>query len=205
MPLLRRKHQISNFPDFNMFVLTGPSTNTNSVSKVINGSPAFAGGIPTSDATQCRTDIFQITNQQTLPTICGIMSGEHVYFDASDDCHDLDFSLGETAVDTTLATRQWSIKVSQYSCDYQNLAPSGCDQYFFGSGGTNNVQTFNWDGQKHLASQDQTICVRRESGNCRICWWAAALTDVDLGVGKSVKVSSFLNIFVSLEMITLTF
>lgn len=74
------------------------------------------------------------------------MSGEHVYFDASDDCHSLDFALGATALGTTLATRQWSIKVSQYSCDYNNLAPSGCDQYFYGSGAANNVQTFNWDG-----------------------------------------------------------
>lgn len=83
-----------------------------------------------------------------------------VYFDASDACNFLDFQFGQTAVGTSFATRAWSIKVTQYSCDYDNLAPSGCDQYYFGAGATNTVQTFNYDGGKHLANQEQTICVR---------------------------------------------
>jgi len=31
-----------------------------------------------------------------------------------------------------------------------------------------------------LTNQDQNICVRRERGNCRICWSAAIATDFDL-------------------------
>ena len=47
-----------------------------------------------------------------------------VYFDADDDCNSLDFQLGNYAQGvTSAATRSWSIKVSQYSCDYENLAP----------------------------------------------------------------------------------
>ena len=46
------------------------------------------------------------------------------------------------------------------------------------------VRTFNWQGVRHLASQRQNICVRREAGNCRICWSADAGTDFSVS-GKS--------------------
>ena len=34
-------------------------------------------GKAVSDVTQCRTDTFSITNQQSVPQICGINSGYH--------------------------------------------------------------------------------------------------------------------------------
>ena len=37
-----------------------------------------------------------------------------------------------------------------------------------------------------MADQKQTICIRRESGNCQICYSAAADADVSLG-GKITK------------------
>ena len=47
-----------------------------------------------------------------------------VYFDASDACNSLDFQFGNVAQGlSTVATRSWSIKINQYSCDYENLAP----------------------------------------------------------------------------------
>ena len=47
-----------------------------------------------------------------------------VYFDASDSCNSLDFQLGNVAKGVSAsATYAWSIKVNQYSCDYENLAP----------------------------------------------------------------------------------
>jgi len=135
----------------------------------------IATGFAAADATQCLTDTFTITNQENLPVICGVNSGYHVYFDADDDCHQLNFQLGNVANGlTTVATRTWSIKVSQYSCDYENLAPTGCDQYHFASSSSNYVQTFNFQmGRgtgRHLANQHQQICVRREAGMCRICY-----------------------------------
>ncbi len=53
------------------------------------------------------------------------------------------------------------IQVTQYSCDYPNLAPQGCTQYFWGST-FSTVQSYNYQGGSgvHLASQDQNICVR---------------------------------------------
>ena len=90
-------------------------------------------------------------------------------------------NLGTSGVGVTaIATRKFNIKVTQYSCDYNNLAPSGCDQWFFGAGGAGTVKSFNFDGGLHLADQKQSICVRRETGNCRICWTAADVADVNI-------------------------
>ena len=61
-----------------------------------------------------------------------------MYVDASDCCNELAFKLGSgagTEGGATVAARSWQIKVTQYSCDYPNLAPDGCVQYFFGSTG----------------------------------------------------------------------
>ena len=94
-----------------------------------------------------------------------------VYVDASEACNNLIFQL-----DGDNSMRMWNIKVTQYTCDYPNLAPKGCTQYFFGQT-SDTVRTFNYAGGQHLADQDQSICVRRESGNCKICWVANSFTD----------------------------
>eukprot|EP00095_Tigriopus_kingsejongensis_P001171 maker-scaffold415_size178368-snap-gene-0.24 protein:Tk01171 transcript:maker-scaffold415_size178368-snap-gene-0.24-mRNA-1 annotation:"hypothetical protein Y032_0655g1201" len=173
--------------DFNMFVVTGPSTAIASVAKAINGVPVtdILQGISVSVASQCLTDTFSVTSPgfQSPPVICGSNNGEHMYVDASELCNTLNFQLGTAGVGANLANRQWSIKITQYSCDFTNLAPQGCTQYFFGPD-TDTVQTFNFAGGQHLAGQDQSICVRRERNNCRICWTAAVDTDFVLS-GKT--------------------
>ena len=60
------------------------------------------------------------------------------------------------------------LQATQYSCDFPNLAPQGCTQYYYGSA-KDRVQTYNYNGGggQHLADQAQAICVRRERGNCR--------------------------------------
>ena len=50
-----------------------------------------------------------------------------MYIDASDNCNDLGINLG-LDINTN-----WVIKVSQLRCDFINLAPSGCTQWFFGA------------------------------------------------------------------------
>ena len=177
--------------DFNTFVISGPATNTASIGETLNGvflTVAAAGvGGDVTNAGQCNTDTFSISSS-LVPTICGTNTGDHVYFDANDDCHNLDFQFGNVANGiTSIATRSWNIKITQYSCDHPNLAPSGCTQYYYGTEATNQVRTFNWQGTRHLASQRQNICVRREAGNCRICWSAdTPATDFELG-GKTNK------------------
>ena len=62
----------------------------------------------------------------------------------------------------------FKFQITQYSCDYNNLAPEGCTQYFFGDKSTSGVvKTFNFDTGTHLADQNQNICVRRERGICK--------------------------------------
>jgi len=180
--------------DFSTFIISGPSTSSVSVGLMTAGN-FNPGGKEVTDGTQCLTDTFTITNQVTVPMICGINTGYHVYFDASDACNSLDFQFGNVAQGlSTVATRSWSIKINQYSCDYENLAPSGCTQWHFASDATNYVYTFNYqtgaDVGKHLAHQRQVICVRRETGNCKICWSADAATDIgvsgDTNIAKGV-------------------
>lgn len=89
-----------------------------------------------------------------------------VYVDASSACNILSFQLGGTG------KRSWEIKVTQYSCNYDNLAPSGCTQYYFGKP-EGKFQSFNYVGGVHLADQNQNICIRREKNICRICYATA--------------------------------
>merc|ERR1711971_919022 len=175
--------------DFSALVITGPSTASTSIALNLAGQLAKTG-IAVASTTQCLTDTFSITNQNTVPVICGTNSGFHVYFDASDSCNSLDFQLGNNAIGVSAAaTRSWSIKVTQYACDYENKAPSGCTQWHFGSSGTNYVYTFNYQATspKHLANQQQVICIRRESGNCQVCWSANAVTDVGVSGNPMTK------------------
>ena len=50
----------------------------------------------------------------------------------------------------------------------------GCLQYFYGTNQdgsvTGQIKSFNYDQGWHLASQNQKICIRRESGFCAICY-----------------------------------
>ncbi|XP_059097249.1 uncharacterized protein LOC131891638 [Tigriopus californicus] len=167
--------------DFNQFVITGPSTSSISTGTQIYGLVnALGSTLAISRASQCLTDSFSILGSSStpIPVICGTNKGQHVYVEVEPQtCVQMMMSLGSTGIVTTLAQRRWSIKTTQYACNYPNLAPKGCTQYHFSLIGTGTVQTFNFDGGQHLASQDHTICVRRENGNCRICWTAASVSD----------------------------
>ncbi len=106
-----------------------------------------AKGVAHSMGSRCITDKFTISNQIAVPEICGTVTGQHgksyllvfftdndlilciysnaVYFDVSNDCNSLDFTLGSQAVGlTALATRQWSIKVKLTIFSCPNLSVS---------------------------------------------------------------------------------
>ncbi len=64
--------------DFDTFVISGPSTATSSIGDLLGGNIiGVAGGNGVSDATQCQTDTFNVRNQNTLPVLCGVLSGDH--------------------------------------------------------------------------------------------------------------------------------
>ena len=93
-----------------------------------------------------------------------------VYVDVSgSQCNDLNMLLGASGVGNSITTRSWSIRITQYSCNYPNLAPEGCTEYFFGSD-TGTITNYNNGGGTHLNDQFQKSCIRREKGNCRICY-----------------------------------
>ena len=78
----------------------------------------------------------------------------------------LKITLPPSSVDTTLATRSWTIRVTQYDCSYQNLAPSGCTEYYFGdTTGTISSYNFNSGNGYNLANQNHKICIRSEGKN----------------------------------------
>ncbi len=56
------------------------------------------------------------------------------------------------------------LQVNQFSCEFNNLAPQGCTQFFYGPT-SNIVQSYNYNNgaSVHLASQDQAICIRSVS------------------------------------------
>ena len=53
----------------------------------------------------------------------------------------------------------WDVQITTYDKDFNNKAPTGCTQYFYGSS-SQAIKTFNWAGGEHLANQNQRICIR---------------------------------------------
>ena len=89
----------------------------------------------------------------------------------SSDCVDLTFLLSPSNANT--AQRTWSIRITQYDENHDNLAPFGCTQYFWEKDDAEGVlRSFNWNNGNghHLADQDQVICIRREENMNRICY-----------------------------------
>lgn len=106
-------------------------------------------------------------------------------------CNQLVFMLSSAG---SSLTRNWNIKVTQYECGHENMAPDGCTKYFFGAN-SGYVKTYNFDAGLHLADQHERMCIRRERNMCRICYSTEGLMDFDLTgstaqsvmVGKSNK------------------
>jgi len=173
--------------DFTNFVITGPSTVTVSNALMTAGVVGSAGKAVSSRG-NCQTDAFTVSGGTIVPELCGTLTGDHLYFDTTQDCHDLAFSIGQAGNGATAATtRSFNIKVTQIACNSVGRAPDGCLQYITDTTSTGIIKTFNFDQGVHLANQFQQICFRREAGNCRICYSADAVGDVNLG-GKATKV-----------------
>lgn len=62
--------------DFHSFIITGPSTLTQTVAETLGGAIS-SGGAAVHAASQCQTDLFTVSNQNTFPKICGTNSGYH--------------------------------------------------------------------------------------------------------------------------------
>merc|ERR1719150_2038168 len=113
--------------DLDTFIITGPSTavTTNTMMLELGGMIRAAnGGKIITQRTNCATDTMSIGNAPSVPVVCGTLTGDHIYFDASDSCHNLMLNFGQWSNDNTIpTTRQVSIKISQINCASAHRAP----------------------------------------------------------------------------------
>ena len=105
-----------------------------------------------------------------------------MYVDSASSCNDLLFVLNSRIT----AKRSWNIRIIQYHCNHGNLAPKSCTEYYFDTKGTGTVSSYNWNNGNgnHLANQNQLICIRRESGFCRICYITEDVRDISISGGR---------------------
>jgi len=169
--------------DFVDFVINQPESSITTIAKVSGEAVStFATAKGASLATRCLTDVFSVSNPggPSPPQICGNNVDEHMYVDMGAECIDLTFQLGLTGA----LEAKWNIRVTQYEATYDNLAPFGCTQYFWkqdsDSDGKGTIQSYNWSGNKHLADQDQVICIRREDDKNKICYSTSMQTDFSI-------------------------
>jgi len=190
--------------DFTTFAIGDPSDGTTGKAMhLLNGNRGKVdAAVAHTTMGQCLQDTFTVTAPGSAASdiLCGTNSGEHLYIDASDACNDLLFILGQNPAMEPM----WSITVRQYGCDYENLAPKGCDQYHFDNDDNNAldttgiVQSFNFNNGngRHLANQDQTICIRRDAEMQRVCFsqmGGAVVNDFLISsgaMGDDAKISS---------------
>eukprot|EP00094_Tigriopus_californicus_P008988 TCALIF_08663-PA protein Name:"Protein of unknown function" AED:0.10 eAED:0.10 QI:186/0.87/0.77/0.88/0.5/0.55/9/0/225 len=101
----------------------------------------------------------------TLPTICGQNTGQHIYVEMG--CLDSDTVSVNLNIDGSTAVRMWEIKVTQVKCNTEGQPRNcGCLQYHTGL--TGRLTTFNFlpTNDNHLAKQEYSICIRQEAGMC---------------------------------------
>ncbi|XP_069183278.1 uncharacterized protein [Procambarus clarkii] len=114
------------------------------------------------------------------PKICGLNSGQHLYFDVRGDAGPFKVMVVNTEDNPSSS---WDIQVEQIFCQSPNLAPAGCAQYYTGLSG--DVRSFNYHidastqiqvadkpGTRHL-QETYKMCVRQEPGYCSVKWTAA--------------------------------
>lgn len=161
--------------DFQTFLIGGPA----------NTAENIAGQ---TSLTHCTRDSLIVTTTDTLSvensptgTICGLLTGEHLYYDLSPTAADqLTLTLATAATATltpTVAQRSWDIKVSQIPCYANYRAPAGCQRYLMTNSGTilslnfakssGTTQAANAQNSGiELASQRVNTCIRRSKGMC---------------------------------------
>jgi len=152
--------------DLMTFTINGPYTVVTAINANIDADPRVG---------DCTTDSFTVTNPggTSAPVICGKNDGQHMYVDASTLCNKLHFNIDTN----TVATRSWNVKVTQLECTQDNTDHE-CLQFLTGLSGT--FASFNFDTSSttvtpsktmyQLNDQYYSVCFRRESGYCGLCF-----------------------------------
>ncbi|TRY81120.1 hypothetical protein TCAL_11850 [Tigriopus californicus] len=119
----------------------------------------------TDDGT-CDMDTISFTsgNGISVPTMCGTLTGQHLYMDAGGPGSTTEMSV--THAFNGGASRIFKYKVTQIPCGTTWTPPPGCSMYLTGTSGQ--FQSYNYNGGYHLNNQNHKICFRQEEGYCRI-------------------------------------
>merc|ERR1712223_1812745 len=169
--------------DFTTFTINGPHSALTSTQEMditlVKYGAVISGGDVKADLLwgHCNTDSFTVTSstRSNPPVICGTNTGEHLYIDISGgECVTLAFSIGSSSA-------SWNIQVQTFDNDFENKAPTGCTQYYYGET-TQGFKTFNYANGVHLANQNQRICFRQEKGKTKMCYSTADPADFSVNV-----------------------
>jgi len=160
--------------DFTTFTIGGPAN-------ILENFVAAAGTHCTRDTLVITTsDVSTWTSTRTA-TLCGALTGEHLYVELSPTATDVATITLNTAITGTLsptvAQRVWDIKTSQIECFATYRAPLGCDKYmmdiegkitsynFYRNSGTTQAANAQNSGVE-LGLQRVNTCIRRAKGMC---------------------------------------
>jgi len=168
--------------EFDSFEIAQPTTQDG----LDTAAPATNGG----GVGDCVTDTFTVTSPGNAgpPVICGKNSGQHMWIEASDMCNSVNFNIGGG-----MTTRNWNIKVTQVTCNDEDIAPAGCLQYF--TAATGRVSSFNFDRTAtavgatatHLSNQRQTMCWRKNANVCRMCLFPQTIAPTPVTVAAQTS------------------
>jgi hypothetical protein len=163
--------------DFTTFNIAGPANTVESI--------GTATGTHCVDTLQITTTDQGAWTNMGAGTLCGALTGEHLYVDLTPTATDvatITLVTAATAVITpALAARVWDMKLSQIECYAAYRAPPGCQRYMTAksgkiisynflkiSGSTPNAIPFTTGGNSgiELATQNVNTCIRRAKGMC---------------------------------------
>lgn len=152
---------------------------------------------------QC-TDTLKVTvsSGQTVPELCGLLTGQHIYVDVGTGSSDsATLALAFSGASTQ---RKWEIKVAQIPCGQQYTPPNGCLQWHTGL--TGQITTFNFADSNgyHLRNQDYSACIRTAAGMCCVEYTqcTSAQTDFSLGILADYTMAANIKSAVNTECIT---
>lgn len=179
--------------DFTTFVIAGPG----------NSQESIGAGLGTNCADQLTvltTDVTAWTSSQT-GTLCGALTGEHLYVDltmTSTDAATITIvtAASVAALTPAIAGRKWDIKTSQIECFATYRAPNGCQRYFMEDYGK--IISYNFymvtgaparanpaqNSGIELPLQRVNTCIRRSKNMCcveyKVCaqYQGIALADI---------------------------
>merc|ERR1712038_1724166 len=205
--------------DFTTFVIGGPNN-------IVENIPVQTGTHCTRDTLVITTtDITAVTSTRT-GTLCGALTGEHLYIELSPTATDVATLTLNTVITGTLsptvAQRVWDIKTSQIECFATYRAPLGCDKWmtdiegkitnynFRKTSGTTQAANAQNSGIE-LATQRVNTCIRRAKGMCcveyQVCsmYNGESMLDIDNASGADDGSDAIFNTAFSIDLNTSPF